>query len=123
MSEKIENNDVIQEVKDQEVIDTEARDVESSEKPSEPETKEITKEEIKVPFRKRKAVKVVTAIGAGAAATLAIGIKLVSSFGKKRWNEGYEEGWHDGQETWSESSDCEPEETIEAQEEYPEEDE
>ena len=121
MSKKITNNDVVNEVKDQEVIEVETIETEQTEKPSEPETTEVTKEETKVPFYNKKPFKVIAAVGAGLAGAAVVGVKIISSFGKTKWNEGYEEGWH-GQETWPESS--EPEETSEdAQEEieYPEE--
>ena len=121
MSKKITNEDVIQEVKDQEVIETEARDAEVPEKPSEPETNEVATKEEKVPFYKKKPFKIIAAVGAGLGGAIVVGAKVISSFGNKKWDEGYEEGWNDGQSTWPESS--EPEETseeIETQEEYPE---
>lgn len=122
MSKKnITNEDVIQEVKDQEVIETEARDAEQTEKPSEPETKEVAKEE-KVPFYKKKPFKVIAAVGAGLAGAAVVGAKVISSFGNKKWDEGYEEGWNDGQSTWPEPSEPEEPQEIETQEEieYPE---
>jgi len=122
MSKKITNEDVVKEVKNQEVIEAEARDAEVSEKPSEPETKkDVTTKEEKVPFRK-KALKVIAAAGAGLVGVTVVGVKLISSFGNKKWNEGYEEGWHDGQDTWPGPSEPEEPQEIETQEEieYPE---
>ena len=120
MSKKnITNEDV---VKEQEVIEAEARDAEQTEKPSEPETKEVTTKEEKMPFRKRKAFKVIAAVGAGLAGVTVVGAKLISSFGSKKWDEGYEEGYHDGQDAWPEPSEPEESQEIETQEEieYPE---
>lgn len=118
MSKKITNNDVIQEVKDQEVNEVAVRD---AEKPAEPETTEVTKEESKVPFHKKKAFKVIAAVGAGLGGVIVVGAKVISSFGKKKWDEGYEEGYSNA----TQETRPYPEETleIEAQEEYPEEDE
>ena len=117
MSKKIRNEDVVNEVKDQEVIEVETIETEQTEKPSKPETTEVTKEETKVPFYNKKPFKVIAAVGAGLAGVAVVGVKIISSFGKKQWNEGYEEGWHDGQETWPGPS--EPEEMSEdAQEKY-----
>lgn len=107
MSKKIENNDVVNEV-----IEVET---EQTEKASEPETKEVTNEEPKVPFYKKKPFKVIAAVGAGLGGVIVIGTKVISSFGKKQWNDGYEEGWNDSQETWPGPE--EPQE-IETQEEY-----
>lgn len=123
MSKKnITNEDVVNEAREQEVIEVEAKDAEQTEKPSEPETKEVTTKEEKVPFRKRKAFKVIAAVGAGLAGVTVVGAKLISSFGNKKWDEGYEEGWHDGQDTWPGPSEPEEPQEIETQEEieYPE---
>lgn len=123
MSKKITNEDVVKEVKEQEVIEAEARDAEVSEKLSEPETKkDVTTNEEKVPFYKKKPFKVIAAVGAGLAGVAVVGAKVISSFGNKKWNEGYEEGWHDGQDTWPGPSEPEAPQEIETQEEieYPE---
>jgi hypothetical protein len=116
MSKKITNNVE----KNQEVIEVETIETEQTEKSPEPETTEVTNEE-KVPFYMKKPFKVIAAVGAGLGGAIVVGVKVISSFGKKQWNEGYEEGWHDGQDT---SGPSEEETSEDAQEyEYPEDDE